>query len=70
MKYRMVTRLCGLLAFYQVFDAINAYAQGIFRGSGRQSEGAIINFICYYLIGLPLAAFFGFRRKWGLWLVM
>jgi MATE family multidrug resistance protein len=64
---RLVSRLCGLLAFYQVFDSMNAYAQGVFRGSGHQSEGAVINFVSYYCVGLPLAAVFAFRRKWGLW---
>jgi len=28
---------------------------GILRGSGRQLLGAVVNFVCYYVVGLPLA---------------
>ena len=27
---------------------------GILKASGRQTLGAVVNFICYYIIGLPL----------------
>ena len=46
---------------------------GIFRGSGRQYIGAIMNFIAYYVIGLPLGITLALKVKWGilgLWIGM
>lgn len=31
--------------------------QGLLRGAGKQLSGAIVNFVSYYLIGLPLGTF-------------
>uniref|UniRef100_A0A453QBY3 Protein DETOXIFICATION n=1 Tax=Aegilops tauschii subsp. strangulata TaxID=200361 RepID=A0A453QBY3_AEGTS len=43
---------------------------GVAIGAGWQSLVAWVNIGCYYLIGLPLAAVFGFKLKlnatvWG-----
>ena len=46
---------------------------GVFRGSGRQYIGAIMNFISYYIIGLPLGIILALKVKWGilgLWIGM
>ena len=46
---------------------------GIFRGSGRQYIGAIMNIIAYYVIGLPLGISLALKAKWGilgLWIGM
>ena len=43
------------------------------RGSGRQYIGAIMNFIGYYVIGLPLGITLALKVKWGvlgLWIGM
>ena len=46
---------------------------GVFRGSGRQYIGAIMNFIGYYIIGLPLGITLALKVQWGilgLWIGM
>ena len=30
--------------------------QGVLRGTGKQLSGALINFVSYYIIGLPMGA--------------
>ena len=39
---------------------------GVVRGAGRQTIGAITNFISYWLLGLPLAALLAFRLELGI----
>jgi Na+-driven multidrug efflux pump len=36
---------------------------GVAIGAGWQSLVAFVNIGCYYLVGLPLAAVFGFKLK-------
>ena len=43
-----------ILALYQVLDATNGACRGILQGAGEQSIAAVICFIAYYLIGIPL----------------
>ena len=46
---------------------------GVLRGSGRQYIGAIMNFVGYYIIGLPLGITLAIKVKWGvvgLWIGM
>ena len=43
-----------ILALYQVLDATNGACRGILQGAGEQSVAAVICFIAYYLIGIPL----------------
>jgi len=65
--------LLYLAALFQFPDAINATVQGIFGGSGRQALGAKMNFVAYYLVGLPLAitlAFHFHQNLKGLWIGM
>jgi MATE family multidrug resistance protein len=49
---------------YQIPDALNACAQGIFRGSGRQGMSAKFNF-AFYIIGLPLGYVLGIQLGYG-----
>ena len=37
-----------------LFSRVQGTVAGIIRGSGRQKIGAIMNFVFYYLIGLPI----------------
>lgn len=50
---------------YQMCDAINAVMQGIFRGTGRQTLGALLNLFSYFVIGLPFGLYLAFRVGWG-----
>lgn len=38
---------------------------GVLRGSGRQYVGAITNFVCYNVIGLPLGVVLAFKASMG-----
>lgn len=43
---------------------------GMLRGSGRQYIGAMINFVAYYIIGIPIGVLLGFKadlKVIGLW---
>lgn len=38
---------------------------GIIRGCGRQMLGAVVNFIAYYLVGLPIGISLALAAKMG-----
>mmetsp|Transcript_8154 Transcript_8154/g.12506 ORF Transcript_8154/g.12506 Transcript_8154/m.12506 type:complete len:513 (+) Transcript_8154:58-1596(+) len=60
-------------AIFQIGDAPQNAMQGVFRGCGRQTLGAILLFVAHYLIGLPLAALLAFPGQLGvhgLWIGM
>jgi len=61
----LTTELMVVAAIFQIFDAVNAAFQEVMRGSGRQDIGAKLNFIAYYIIGLPSAALLGLGFKFG-----
>ena len=58
-------QLLYVAAAFQVADGVNASIQGIFRGSGRQSLSALLNFVAYYIVGLPLGILFAFHFHYG-----
>ena len=70
--------LSKLEALYQITDLctnifFKVVISGVLRGSGRQYIGAIVNFIAYYIIGIPLAVVFGFKTDlgvFGIWIGM
>jgi len=67
----LVGNLIYLLAPFQVGVAINCTIQGIFKGTGRQDLGAKLNFLSYYVVGLPigiLLACLTFLGALGLWI--
>uniref|UniRef100_M4C4J4 Multidrug/Oligosaccharidyl-lipid/Polysaccharide (MOP) Flippase Superfamily n=1 Tax=Hyaloperonospora arabidopsidis (strain Emoy2) TaxID=559515 RepID=M4C4J4_HYAAE len=50
----------------QVFTAIAAVTQGIFRGCGLQALGARVNFVSYVLLAVPLGLLLAFSLEMGL----
>ena len=65
--------LLVIAAIFQVPDAINGSVQGIFRGPGRQNIGAQLNFVAYYMLGIPFGcvrAFVFYQGVVGLWIGM
>lgn len=67
------TGLFLVVALFQIPDAVNAIEQGIFRAIGKQAVAAKLNFVAYYIIGIPLGYVLGFRLGFGvdgLWLGM
>lgn len=59
-------RIFVIAAIFQVADSLNSSIQGIFRGSGRQMQGAIYNFVGYFVIGIPLEYLLGVQLKFGI----
>jgi multidrug resistance protein, MATE family len=46
--------------FFSFIQALSLMVAGVAIGAGWQSLVAFVNIGCYYLVGLPLAAVFGF----------
>lgn len=62
-----------IVALFQIPDAINGVEQGVFRASGRQSISAKLNFVAYYVIGIPLGYYLALPLGMGvegLWIGM
>ncbi|NXM75030.1 S47A1 protein, partial [Serilophus lunatus] len=58
---------------FHLFEAMTGACSGVLRGIGKQKFGAILNAVCYYGVGMPLAAVLLFVAKIGvigLWLSM
>ncbi len=59
-----------VLAASAVGDGLVAVLGGVLRGSGRQSWGAVLNLVGYWLVGCPTAVLLGFKAHWdvvGFW---
>lgn len=60
-----------LVAIIQLFDGVAAVASGILRAMGLQKIGGLINFLCYYAVGIPislvLSRYYDFGLE-GLWI--
>lgn len=54
-----------VLGFCEIGNCPQTAACGILVGSARPKVGAWINFVSFYLIGLPVAAVMSFRLKMG-----
>jgi Na+-driven multidrug efflux pump len=54
-----------LLCFQIFIDGLQAVGSGILRGAGRQSVGALINLIAFYLLALPLGWYLCFSKGYG-----
>ncbi|KAL6614440.1 hypothetical protein ACP70R_036710 [Stipagrostis hirtigluma subsp. patula] len=66
-------KLGYLLAATTFLNSIQPVLSGVAIGAGWQSLVAFVNIACYYLVGLPLAAVFGFKLKLnatGIWVGM
>ncbi|DAZ93022.1 TPA: hypothetical protein N0F65_009657 [Lagenidium giganteum] len=50
---------------FQFMDAWNGVMQGVFRGTGRQMLGAYINFLAYFIVGLPFGIYLAFQCHLG-----
>lgn len=64
------SQLLFIAAVFQIADSVGASVQGILRGSGRQSLGASMCFVAYFIIGIPFGTFLAFQYElsvFGLW---
>ncbi|GFP84545.1 protein transparent testa 12 [Phtheirospermum japonicum] len=68
-----ISDLSLLLAFSVLLNGIYPVLSGVAVGAGFQTKVAIINFICFYVIGLPIGALLGYMLRLqvkGIWIGM
>ncbi|XP_047091857.1 protein DETOXIFICATION 12-like [Lolium rigidum] len=58
-----VTRMVPLLSISVITDSFQGVLSGVARGGGWQHLGAYVNLGAFYLVGLPVALFFGFAMQ-------
>ena len=57
--------LLRIAAFFQLFDGLQVTATGALRGAGDTTTPMLCHFAGYWVIGLPLGAWLGFRESLG-----
>lgn len=65
-----VSGVSPLLALTVLLGSIFPLLSGVAVGAGLQSKVAVINLVCYYLIGLPIGGVVGYvlnRQVKGIW---
>ncbi|KAI3796524.1 hypothetical protein L1987_39197 [Smallanthus sonchifolius] len=68
-----VSDLSLLLSFSVLLNSIYPVLSGVAVGAGLQSVVAIVNLVCFYLIGIPLGALLGYLTSLevkGIWIGM
>jgi len=63
--------LLFVAAAFQFFDGLQITATGALRGAGNTHAGLVVQLIGYWIIGLPVGCWLGFRMHYGavgLWL--
>jgi len=63
----VAVRLLGLAALFQLFDGTQTVATGALRGLGNTRVAMLVNFVCYWLFGLPLGYWLCFVLLWGIY---
>ncbi|XP_027759104.1 multidrug and toxin extrusion protein 1-like [Empidonax traillii] len=69
----LVAWVMPVYVVFHLFEAMTGACAGVLRGIGKQKFGAILNAVCYYGVGMPLAAVLLFVARIGvigLWLSM
>lgn len=62
----LAATLLPVVAAFELFDGLQVVGSGVLRGMGRTRPAALFNFIGYYVLGLPLAAWLGRPERLGL----
>jgi len=52
-------------AAFQFFDGVQVTATGALRGVGNTHAGLYVQLIGYWVVGVPVGWWLGFRMKWG-----
>jgi multidrug resistance protein, MATE family len=56
---------------FVIFDTTQGIASSALRASGQQKFGAVLTFVSYFVIGIPVSSLLMFYYDmgiWGLWL--
>jgi MATE family multidrug resistance protein len=62
---RAASQLLFVAAFFQLFDGLQVVATGALRGTGDTRTPMFCHLAFYWLVGLPLGVYLGFRLGWG-----
>jgi MATE family multidrug resistance protein len=54
-----------IAAAFQLFDGVQTVSTGALRGVGETRIPMLANLVAYWVVGLPVGAFLGFRLGWG-----
>ncbi len=61
----LAAALIPVAGIFQVFDGLQAVASGVLRGVGDTLAPMVVNLVGFWLIGLPISLYFGFRAGFG-----
>jgi MATE family, multidrug efflux pump len=61
----LATPLIAIAGLFQIFDGTQAVGCGVLRGAADTRAAAIINFVGYWILGLPLGGALAFGARWG-----
>lgn len=61
----LASTLIPIAGFFQVFDGGQAVGAGVLRGAGDTTAPLIVMLTAYWLLGVPVSAFLGFRTSLG-----
>jgi MATE family multidrug resistance protein len=61
----IASQLLIIAAFFQLFDGTQVIGQGILRGMGDVNIPALIAFLAYWILGLPVGYLLGIHYKMG-----
>ncbi|MFY0540941.1 MATE family efflux transporter [Nannocystis pusilla] len=64
--YALAVVSIPVTAAFQVFDGIQVVGFGVLRAMGRTRKAALVNFVGYYAIALPVAYWLAFERGHGI----
>ncbi|XP_033117067.1 multidrug and toxin extrusion protein 1-like [Anneissia japonica] len=66
-----IANIVPILVIFEISDLTSNVAKGALQGCGRQGAGALIAFISYYFIGLPVCVYLVMFRRMkamGMWI--
>lgn len=61
----MGVSLLLIAAFFQLFDGIQTVTTGALRGISNTANAMVLNFLCYWIFGLPVGWYLCFHRQMG-----
>lgn len=61
----LASTLIPVAGIFQVFDGVQTVASGVLRGVGDTLAPMVVNLMGFWLIGLPISLYLGFRAGFG-----